>query len=165
MEQIWKSRSSRERYCPGTTYLNVRTKACPSADDRKTLTEGTVRAKQVLQNYELANEELARIKDKINNIPADNDALHNIPMLVSLLRCHIDEEYVNVPPEKLYLVMSACLYFADRIPRETKSLLSVNYAGKANVVVACLEETKPELEKFHKWCISNKKAVDFWAWW
>lgn len=128
-----------------------------SIDKAKEIIEGGVaEAQEILSDPAKIDELLENIKAQAANLPETvTGALSDIPLLVSMVKSYVTQEYTEVSPKVVATVVAALLYLVkgkDIIPDNVPLL---GLADDLAVVTAAMVINKPELEAFAAWRDAN----------
>lgn len=128
-----------------------------SIDKAKEIIEsGVAEAQEILSDPAKIDELLENIKAQAANLPETvTGALSDIPLLVSMVKSYVTQEYTEVSPKVVATVVAALLYLVkgkDIIPDNVPLL---GLADDLAVVTAAMVINKPELEAFAAWRDAN----------
>ena len=102
---------------------------------------------------------LQRLEKKLKDIPVAGEALSSLPVLVSLVRSYVKEEYTDIPIGSIVAVLAAILYTASTVDIIPDVIPIAGYLDDAAVIAACLSFVSSDVEEYRTWRAANGKQV------
>ena len=94
---------------------------------------------------------LKQFEEKVKEVPVAGDALSRVPLMISMIRSYITQEYTVVSPKVIVTLLAAIIYLLkgkDLIP---DNIPVAGYADDLAVFVAAFMINEPELAAYAQW--------------
>ena len=94
---------------------------------------------------------LKQFEEKVKEVPVAGDALSKVPLMISMIRSYITQEYTVVSPKVIVTLLAAIIYLLkgkDLIP---DNIPVAGYADDLAVFVAAFMINEPELAAYAQW--------------
>lgn len=130
-------------------------------DVQSVLDASAAKAESLLGNHTEVDAILSQVKTQVADLPATvGTALSNIPLLASMIKGYITQEYTNVSPKVVASVLGALLYVAkgkDLIP---DSIPILGLVDDVAVVALAMKLNEAEIEEFKQWQEDHPQTLD-----
>ncbi len=94
---------------------------------------------------------LKQFEEKVKEVPVAGEALSKVPLMISMIRSYITQEYTVVSPKVIVTLLAAIIYLLkgkDLIP---DNIPVAGYADDLAVFVAAFMINEPELAAYAQW--------------
>lgn len=118
---------------------------------RAQLEAGYPKAEKVLNDPDELEKTLRRLEEKLKTVPVAGGPLSNVPVMISLVRSYISQDYPNIPIGTIVAVVSALLYFLSPIDLIPDFTPLVGYVDDTGVVAACLALAQSDIDEYKAW--------------
>jgi uncharacterized membrane protein YkvA (DUF1232 family) len=101
---------------------------------------------------------LKQFEEKVKEVPVAGDALSRVPLMISMIRSYITQEYTVVSPKVIVTLLAAIIYLLkgkDLIP---DNIPVAGYADDLAVFVAAFMINEPELAAYAQWRGEKEKV-------
>lgn len=128
-----------------------------SIDQAKEAIEGGIaQAQELMNDPTKVDELLQQIQDQVAALPETMaGALAKVPLMASMVKSYVTQEYTEVSPKVVASVVAAFLYFVKQRDLIPDSVPVLGIADDVAVVAAAIKLNEPELEAFAKWRDAN----------
>lgn len=134
-----------------------------SFDEQKAqekLNEGLGQAEDMLNDPDALEQFLQKLEKKLRVVPLVGDALASVPVLVSLVRCYVKKEYLEVPVGSILAILSALIYFVSPIDVVPDFIPGLGYIDDAAVIGLCLKWVESDVQNYILWREDTGKVCD-----
>ena len=111
----------------------------------------TSQAEELIKDPGKIEDLLRQFEAKIKEVPMAGDALSRVPLMISMIRSYITQEYTVVSPKVIVTLLAAVIYLLkgkDLIP---DNIPVAGYADDLAVFVAAFMINEPELAAYAQW--------------
>ena len=101
---------------------------------------------------------LKQFEEKVKEVPVAGEALSKVPLMISMIRSYITQEYTVVSPKVIVTLLAAIIYLLkgkDLIP---DNIPVAGYADDLAVFVAAFMINEPELAAYAQWRGEKEKV-------
>ena len=101
---------------------------------------------------------LKQFEAKVKEVPVAGEALSKVPLMISMIRSYITQEYTVVSPKVIVTLLAAIIYLLkgkDLIP---DNIPVAGYADDLAVFVAAFMINEPELAAYAQWRGEKEKV-------
>ena len=130
-------------------------------DVQNILEASAAQAKDLLGDPDKVDALLAQVKTNVADLPqAAVGALQNIPLMASMIKGYVTQQYTNVSPKVVASVLGALLYLVkgkDLIPDGIPVLGLVDDVA---VVALAMKLNEKEIEEFKQWQDDQPKIAE-----
>lgn len=101
---------------------------------------------------------LKQFEEKVKVVPVAGEALSKVPLMISMIRSYITQEYTVVSPKVIVTLLAAIIYLLkgkDLIP---DNIPVAGYADDLAVFVAAFMINEPELAAYAQWRGEKEKV-------
>lgn len=130
-------------------------------DAQSVLAASAAKAESLLGDHAQVDAVLSQVKAQVADLPgAAVGALQNIPLMASMIKGYITQEYTNVSPKVVASVLGALLYVVkgkDIIPDNIPVLGLVDDVA---VVALAMKLNEAEIEEFKTWQQDHPQTLD-----
>lgn len=101
---------------------------------------------------------LKQFEEKVKEVPVAGEALSKVPLMISMIRSYITQEYTVVSPKVIVTLLAAVIYLLkgkDLIP---DNIPVAGYADDLAVFVAAFMINEPELAAYAQWRGEKEKV-------
>ena len=118
----------------------------------------TSQAEELIKDPGKIEDLLRQFEAKIKEVPMAGDALSRVPLMISMIRSYITQEYTVVSPKVIVTLLAAVIYLLkgkDLIP---DNIPVAGYADDLAVFVAAFMINEPELAAYAQWRGEKEKV-------
>ena len=111
----------------------------------------TGQAEELIKDPGKIEDLLRQFEEKVKEVPVAGDALSRVPLMISMIRSYITQEYTVVSPKVIVTLLAAIIYLLkgkDLIP---DNIPVAGYADDLAVFVAAFMINEPELAAYAQW--------------
>ena len=130
-------------------------------DVRNILEASAAKAEALLGDPNKVDALLAEVKTSVSDLPqAAVGALQNIPLMASMIKGYVTQQYTNVSPKVVASVLGSLLYLVkgkDLIP---DSIPVLGLVDDVAVVALAMKLNEKEIEDFKQWQDDQPKIVE-----
>ena len=130
-------------------------------DVRNILDASAAQAEALLGDPDKVDALLAQVKTSVSDLPqAAAGALQNIPLMASMIKGYVTQQYTNVSPKVVASVLGSLLYLVkgkDLIP---DSIPVLGLVDDVAVIALAMKLNEKELDDFKQWQDDQPKIVD-----
>lgn len=94
---------------------------------------------------------LVKLEQKMSEVPMVGGGLKNIPLLASMLRSYVMQEYRLAPVGTMVAVVIALLYWVSPIDLIPDMVPGIGYLDDAMVVTLCWKMVEADVEAYDEW--------------
>lgn len=117
---------------------------------------GIAQAQELLNDPAKIDELLAQLQESIQGLPAQaTDALANIPLMASMIKSYVTQEYAEVSPKVVATLVSAFLYLVKKKDLINDNVPVLGLADDLAVVTLVMMVNQKELAAYKEWRESN----------
>ncbi|MBQ9069290.1 MAG: DUF1232 domain-containing protein, partial [Eggerthellaceae bacterium] len=121
-------------------------------ETQSVLNASTAKAERILGDPAQVEAILDQVKTQVANLPsAAAGALSNIPVLASMIKGYITQEYTNVSPKVVASVLGALLYLVKGKDLVPDSIPVLGLVDDVAVIALAMKLNEPEIEEFKQW--------------
>ena len=118
---------------------------------QKALDKEIAEAKEYLENPSKIDEVLMQAEEKLKTVPVIGSTLSGLPLMISMIKAWITQEYTVVSPKVIACMVGAILYLIKRKDLISDSIPVVGYADDLAVMGLALKLCEKELQDFAEW--------------
>ena len=130
-------------------------------DVQNILEASAAKAEALLGDPDKVDALLAQVKTSVADLPqATVGALQNIPLMASMIKGYVTQQYTNVSPKVVASVLGSLLYLVkgkDLIP---DSIPVLGLVDDVAVVALAMKLNEKEIEDFKQWQDDQPKIVE-----
>ena len=130
-------------------------------DVRNILDASAAQAEALLGDPDKVDALLAQVKTSVSDLPqAAAGALQNIPLMASMIKGYVTQQYTNVSPKVVASVLGSLLYLVkgkDLIP---DSIPVLGLVDDVAVIALAMKLNEKELDDFKQWQDDQPKIVE-----
>ena len=123
---------------------------------KKILDKNIKDAERILGNPDELNAVLEQVSEKLKNAPVIGNAIHDLPIMVGMVRGYITGTYKNVSPKVIASIVGSFLYFVKRKDLIPDSIPVIGVLDDLAVFALALQLVQPELKEFSAWAAKEK---------
>lgn len=124
------------------------------------LKKGLGTAEELLKDQDKTERFLQRLEKKLKVIPLAGEKLAAVPVMASLLRSYVKQEYTDLPIGSILAVASALLYFVSPVDLIPDSVPVLGYFDDAAVVGVCWKLVASDVAEYEAWREKHGKVLD-----
>ena len=124
------------------------------------LEKGYPSAEKLLSDQDAVERFLQRLEKKLRTVPLVGKTLASIPVLASLVRNYVKNEYTDIPIGSIIVITSALIYFVSPIDFIPDFIPGIGHIDDALVVAACLKLVESDVEEYVNWRKANGKEIE-----
>ena len=122
---------------------------------------GVEKAQAIMNDPQQLDELLQSLQEKLSALPETAaNAFRNVPLMASMVKSYVTQEYTEVSPKVVVSLISAFVYFVaqkDLIPDSTPIVGYLDDIAVAGIAMAINE---PELNAYAQWRKQNAPASE-----
>ena len=118
---------------------------------QKALDKEIAEAEEYLKNPSKIDDVLMQAEEKLKAVPVIGSTLAGLPLMISMIKAWITQEYTVVSPKVIACMVGAILYLIKRKDLISDSIPIVGYADDLAVVGLALKLCEKELQDFSEW--------------
>ena len=115
------------------------------------LEKGTEEAQEVIQNPSKVDEILLQLEDKLKEVPAIGSTLADLPLMISMVKAWIKQEYTEVSPKVIACLVGAVLYLLKKKDLINDAIPVIGIVDDIAVLGLALKLSEPELKAYAAW--------------
>ncbi len=124
---------------------------------KQLIDEGIAQAQELLSDPAKVEELLGQLQQKVKELPgAAGEALANIPLMASMVKSYVTQEYAEVSPKVVASLVSAFIYFVARKDLIDDTVPVLGIADDLAVVALAMKVNEKELEAYRQWREQNQ---------
>lgn len=124
---------------------------------KQLIDEGIAQAQELLSDPAKVEELLGQLQQKVKELPgAAGEALANIPLMASMVKSYVTQEYGEVSPKVVASLVSAFIYFVARKDLIDDTVPVLGIADDLAVVALAMKVNEKELEAYRQWREQNQ---------
>ncbi len=121
-------------------------------DAQLVLESSAAQAEGMLGDATQVNEILDQVKAQVATLPATAaSAFANVPVMVSMIKGYITQEYTNVSPKVVASVLGSLLYLVKGKDLVPDSIPILGFVDDFAVIALAMKLNEPEIEEFKAW--------------
>ena len=117
--------------------------------------KNSAEAEDILKNEDKMERFLQKLEQKLKTVPVAGNALAYVPLMMSLVRSYVKEEYTEPPITSMISIVVALIYFLSPIDLIPDTIPVAGYMDDAVVVSGCLALVRTDLEDYRIWRKEN----------
>ena len=94
---------------------------------------------------------LQQFEAKMKEVPVAGEALSRVPLMISMIRSYITQEYTNVSPKVIVTLVAAIIYLLKGKDLVPDNIPVVGYADDLAVFAAAFLIDEQELNPYSQW--------------
>lgn len=126
--------------------IKVSQKVCAAIDGKKT------RAEIITNNMDAYGKFMEDINATLKKVPNESGLRSDIPLLVSLVKAYIEDEYVDISYNSIVAIVSTLLYVISPVDIIPDVIPGVGYSDDEVAVAFCVKMIHDDIEKFKSCC-------------
>ena len=126
---------------------------------KKILDKNIKDAERLLGNPDEINAVLEQVSEKLKSVPVIGNAIHDLPIMVDMVRGYITGTYKNVSPKVVASIVGSFLYFIKRNDLIPDSIPVIGVLDDLAVFALALQIVQPELKEYTAWAANQKPAA------
>lgn len=132
-----------------------------SAEWARGVIEGGVeKAQSLINDPDQVNDLLGQLQEKLADVPETvKTAFTNIPLMASMVKSYVTQEYTEVSPKVVISLISAFLYLVKKNDLISDAIPIIGMADDLAVVAVVMAINEPELEAFAAWRDQQAEGV------
>lgn len=115
---------------------------------KEELMNGCEAAEKLLDEPKQIKKILVQLEQELEEIPLTDNALSNVPALMSLIKDYTDKKYTQISKENVIKILSALSYLANPSDIIPDSVPFVGHIDDALVVAACMKQVGEEVQAY-----------------
>ena len=115
------------------------------------LDKGVEEAEEVIQNPSKVDEILLQLEEKLKEVPAIGSTLADLPLMISMVKAWIKQEYTEVSPKVIACLVGAVIYLLKKKDLISDSIPIVGIVDDIAVLGLALKLSEPELKAYAEW--------------
>ena len=101
-----------------------------------------------------------RLEKKLAIVPIVGSTLAEIPMMASLVKSYVKNEYTDIPIGTIVAVLGALIYFVSPVDLIPDNIPGAGYIDDGVVITVCLKMVDSDLQEYKIWREQNGKVLD-----
>lgn len=118
---------------------------------QKELKQGHRQAQKLLREPDKLEQFLQTLEKKLDQIPIIGKELKMLPILVSLLRSYVKQDYQEVPVATIVAITSALIYFLSPMDGLPDFIPLYGYSDDAIVLGTCWKIAQYDIKDYVEW--------------
>lgn len=115
---------------------------------REELMRGCDDAEKLLNDPKQIKKLLVQLEGELEELPLTDNALSNVPALMSLIKDYTEKKYKDLSREAAIKILSALSYLANPSDIIPDSMPFVGHIDDALVVSACMKQVEEEVQVY-----------------
>ncbi len=118
---------------------------------KEVLEAGVDQAQDVLKDTPKVDAVLEQLQEKLQTVPYAGDLLASVPEMILMIKSYITQEYTNVSPKVIALMVSAAIYFVKGKDLINDKIPLIGHVDDVAVLAAALKLSEKELDDYKAW--------------
>lgn len=118
---------------------------------KELLEDGFGKAQDLLKDTKKVDEVLDQLQEKLKEVPTVGGVLSNIPLMISMVKSYITQEYAEVSPKVIVTMLSAFIYLIKKKDIIPDNIPVIGQLDDIAVVGLALTFVEPELKAYELW--------------
>ena len=118
-----------------------------------------VKAKKIISDPDKMARLLLKLEEKLKLIPKVGDKLANIPVLVSLFRSYMNNEYTDLPIGTIIALVAALVYFVSPIDLVPDPIPGIGLVDDALVIAICMSQIDSDVKEYREWLTKSGRVI------
>jgi uncharacterized membrane protein YkvA (DUF1232 family) len=129
-----------------------------STDQIQQLIEnGIAQAQELMEDPAKMDELLSQLQEKVKELPSTaGEALSNIPLMASMVKGYVTQEYTEVSPKVVATLVSVIIYLVARKDLIPDTVPVLGLADDLAMVALAMKINEKELAAYQAWRDSNQ---------
>jgi len=115
------------------------------------LDKGTQEAQEIIQNPSKVDELLLQLEEKLKEVPAIGSTLADLPLMISMVKAWIKQEYTEVSPKVIACLVGAVIYMLKKKDLINDAIPVIGIVDDIAVLGLALKLSEPELKAYAAW--------------
>ena len=115
------------------------------------LDKGTQEAQEIIQNPSKVDELLLQLEEKLKEVPAIGSTLADLPLMISMVKAWIKQEYTEVSPKVIACLVGAVIYMLKKKDLINDAIPVIGIVDDLAVLGLALKLSEPELKAYAAW--------------
>ena len=115
------------------------------------LDKGTQEAQEIIQNPSKVDELLLQLEEKLKEVPAIGSTLADLPLMISMVKAWIKQEYTEVSPKVIACLVGAVIYMLKKKDLINDAIPVIGIVDDIAVLGLALKLSEPELKAYAEW--------------
>ena len=124
------------------------------------LNDNYAASEEILHDEDKLERLFQRLEKKLKIVPVVGSTLAEIPMMASLIKSYVQNEYTDIPIGTIVAVISALVYFVSPIDFIPDNIPGAGYIDDSVVIAVCLKMVDSDLQEYKIWREQNGKVID-----
>ena len=127
---------------------------------KEVLDAGVEKAQDLMNDPSQVKDLLGQAEAKLRDIPYVGDDLADVPAALSMVKGYITQQYQEVSPKVIAVVVSALLYLIKGKDLISDKIPVLGQLDDLAVIAAAMKMISPEVQAFKAWKEQNPTAVE-----
>ena len=115
------------------------------------LENSTAQAERIMNDPSQVDDILIRLEEKLKEVPAIEETLSDLPLMVAMVKGYITKEYSRVSPKVIALLLGSFIYLVKKNDLISDKIPVLGIADDLAVLGLALKLSETELNDFSEW--------------
>ena len=120
---------------------------------------GTKEAEEMIRDSNKMDDLMAELEEKLRAVPKIGETLADLPLMVSMVKGWITQEYTQVSPKVIACLVGAIIYLVKQKDLISDKIPIIGYVDDIAVLGLALKLSEPELKAFSEWRAAKKAGT------